>query len=87
MTRPIHEYAAELKALQQAINRQRNVSDTDLWHRAIVSLELFDNVGGIIHVDIFPEDEKEFDLSSGDRDTFDQRFYSAVKDVLDYYKI
>ena len=86
MTRPIHEYAAELTALQQAINKVGGVSDTDFWHGAIVSLEIFDDLGGMIIVSLFPADDKEFDIGFSDSEAeFDANFDAAVKNVLEHY--
>jgi hypothetical protein len=90
MTRPIHEYAAELDALQKAVNKARDIDDTDFWYgsiRSIVSLEVFNDLGGIIIVSMFPDDDVEFDIEPDGRLSFDERFDLAVKNVLDYFGV
>jgi len=49
-SRPMHEYAAELDALEKAVNKARNIDDTDFWQGSIISLEVFNDLSGTIMV-------------------------------------
>ena len=86
-SRPIHEYAAELDALQKAVNKARGIDNDHYWHGSIISLEVFNDLGGTIMVSLFPADDLEFYLESDRELSFDERFDLAVKNVLDYFEI
>ena len=91
MNRQIDEYAAELGALQKAVNKARGIDNDDFWHGSIISLEVFNDLGGTILVTMFPDDDIEFDIEfdiePDGRLSFDERFDLAVKNVLDYFAV
>ena len=87
MTRPIHEYATELTALEQAINEVTGVNDDDSLEPAIASLEIFSDLSGTIIVTLYPDGDVEFDIAPDGEKSFDERFDAAVLDVLDYFAI